>query len=288
MKAERSLSMNESQTNIALTGVTGRVGSLVASHLSQGGVNVRYLVRTPARAPQNPGGEVVQATYFDTPENRQALAGVKTLFMVSAGESADRVDQHQQLITMAAETGVKHIVCLSFYEPAEDATFTFARDHYATEELIKQSGVKYTFLRDNFYQDVFPLFAVDGVILGPAEDGRVSAVAISDVAEVAAAVLKSPSAYENQVLNLTGPESLSMDEMAQIITEVTGTKTVFQNETLEEARASRAKYGAPDWEVAGWISTYTAIADGSLEKVSDDVQRVLGRPARSFKETLQA
>lgn len=279
--------MTVTSETIGLTGVTGRVGSRVAALLADEKIATRYLARTPERVPKLLGARVVKATYFDTPENRAALRGLQTLLMISAGESADRVDQHRQLITMAAEEGIEHIVYLSFYEASPEATFTFARDHYETEELIKAAGLKYTFLRDNFYQDVFPEFAQDGVILGPADKGRVSAVALEDVAQVATEVLKRPADYENRVLHLTGPEALSMSDMAQIITEVTGTKTVFQNETLEEAHASRAAYGAPDWEVAGWISTYTAIADGSLEKVSDDVQRVLGRSAQTFKETLE-
>lgn len=271
---------------LALTGVTGRLGSIVARELSAAGLPTRHLARTPARAAQLAGAEIVQATYFDTPETRQALAGVRTLLMVSAGESADRVEQHRQFVQAAAAAGVEHLVYISFYQPAPDATFTLARDHYATEQFIRESGMKFTFLRDNFYQDVFPLFVQDGQIMGPAGNGRVSAVAIEDVALVAATVLANPGAYENRVLNLTGPEALSVQEIAELITEVTGKPVGYREETLDEAFASREKYGAPDWEVAGWVSTYTAIADGSLEAVSGDVQEVLGRPAQSLRQTL--
>ena len=70
------------------------------------------------------------------------------------------------------------------------ATFTFARDHWHTEEHIRETGVDFTFLRDNLYLDFVPGFVgEDGVIRGPAGDGSVAAVARDDVAEVAASVL---------------------------------------------------------------------------------------------------
>lgn len=104
---------------------------------------------------------------------------------------------------------------------------------------------------------------------------------------MAAAVLASPEEFKNQTLNLTGPQALSLQEIAETISEITGNETVYKAETVEEAYASRASYGAEGWMVEGWVSTYTAIADGSLEKVSSDVQKILGHPAQTFTETLK-
>ena len=84
----------------------------------------------------------------------------------------------------AVAAGVAHLVYTSFYGAAPDATFTLARDHWATEEHIRASGLAFTFLRDNLYADFLPLMADEhGVIRGPAGDGRVAAVAIDDVAD---------------------------------------------------------------------------------------------------------
>ena len=94
--------------------------------------------------------------------------------MVSAAESADRLDQHRTFIDAAAEAGVRHIVYTSFLGAAPDATFTLARDHWVTEEHIRASGLAFTFLRDSFYLDFLPALAgEDGVIRGPAGDGLV-------------------------------------------------------------------------------------------------------------------
>ena len=76
--------------------------------------------------------------------------------MVSAAESADRLDEHKAFVDAAAEAGVRHIVYTSFCAAAPDCTFTLGRDHYATEQHIRASGMDWTFLRDNFYLDFLP------------------------------------------------------------------------------------------------------------------------------------
>lgn len=197
---------SSSSAPIAVTGSTGRLGGLVARFLSDAGVSQRLLVRSPERAPQLAGVDIARFTYFDTEETRSALKEIETLFMVSAAESADRLEQHHQFIQAAAAFGVKNIVYTSFLGASENATFTLARDHGKTEDFIRATGMNFTFLRDNFYQDVFPLFATDGVIAGPAEDSKVAAVAIEDVARVATQVFQAPEKFHHQTLDLTGPE----------------------------------------------------------------------------------
>ena len=90
--------------------------------------------------------------------------------------------------------GVERIVYLSFYGASPDSTFTFGRDHWHTEQHIRGSGVAFVFLRDNLYLDVVPLLdSPEGVIAGPAGDGRVAAVARDDVADAAVTVLARPT-----------------------------------------------------------------------------------------------
>ena len=271
---------------IGITGATGHIGGGVARHLQGDGLPLRLLVRDPARAPQVPGAEVARLSY-DDPAAVEALTGVETLFMVSAAEDAERVAQHRGLVEAAAEAGVRHIVYTSFVGAGESAGFLLGRDHGATEDIIRATGLDHTFLRDNFYVEVWADFGgTDGVIRGPAADGRMAAVSRRDVAAVAAHVLRDPGAHAGATYDLTGPEALTLTEVAEVLTRVTGRPHAFVDETLEEARTSRSSYGAPDWLVDAWISTYTAIRDGELEHVSDDVPRLLGRPALGFAEAL--
>lgn len=130
------------------------------------------------------------------------------------------------MVRAAAAAGVQRIVYLSFVGAAPDCTFTFGRDHWYTEQAIRESGLDFTFLRDNQYQDIIPHFAdADGVIAGPAGDGKVAAVTRADVADCAG-------------------------------------------------------------EVDGWVSTYTAIAQGDLAQVSDAVPSLTGHPATDFTDYL--
>jgi uncharacterized protein YbjT (DUF2867 family) len=256
----------------------------VARLLSAAGVPQRLVVRDPARAPSMDGASVVQASYGDAEASRRALHGVDTLFMVSGSEAPDRVDQHRTFVDAAVSAGVGHIVYLSFYGAAPDATFTLARDHWATEEHIRAGGVPYTFVRDNLYADFIPsMVGEDGVIRGPAGDGRVAAVAQADIAGVVATVLREPGAHAGTTYSLTGPEALTFHEIAAIL----GPEVRYHPETVDEAYASRARYGAPGWQVDAWVSTYTAIAAGELAGVTGDVERITGRPPRALADLLR-
>ncbi|MBM7809913.1 SDR family oxidoreductase [Saccharothrix algeriensis] len=273
----------------AVTGATGRLGGRVARRLAAAGVPQRLVVRDPARAPELPGASAVPGDYADRAAVRAALAGVDRVLMVSAPETADRVDQHRSFVEAAAEAGVRHLVYISFYAAAPDATFTLARDHHATEEHIRASGLAHTFLRDNMYADLMPSLAGDdGVIRGPAGDGRVAAVALDDIADAATAVLLDAERHAGATYELTGPEALTLDRVAEVLTEVTGRATTYHRETVEEAYRSRAPYDAPDWLLDAWVSTYTAIANGELAGVTDHVECLTGHPATPLADVVRA
>ncbi|HEX2894510.1 MAG TPA: SDR family oxidoreductase [Marmoricola sp.] len=271
---------------LAVTGATGHVGGRVALLLAD--LRPRLLVRDPSRAPDIDGTTVAQASYDDSEASRAALSGIDVLFMVSGAESRTRREEHRTFIRAAAAAGVRHVVYTSFAGAAPDATFTLGRDHFDAEQALVESGMAHTFLRDNFYLDLLPFFADDhGVIRGPAGSGRVAAVARADVAEVAAAVLRSPAQHAGATYELTGPEALTLAEIADRASAALGRELRFEDESVEDAYASRrAAYGAEDWQLDAWVSTYTAIRDGEVATVTDDVRRVTGRRPRSLEDVL--
>lgn len=280
--------MNTSATGlIAITGATGHIGRIVTDRLTSVSARTRLVVRDPNRAPTG-SIDVKQATYGDREAAIRALEGVDALFMVSASESAERLEQHRTFIDAAAAAGVRHVVYTSFLGAAPHATFTLARDHWATEEHLRGSGMSWTFLRDSFYLDFLPALAGDdGVIRGPAGDGRVGAVARIDVAGSAAAVLTDPDLHAGRIYDLTGPQALSLTEVARTITEVTGRITRYRMQTIEEAYASRQTYGVPDWQLDAWVSTYTAIGTGALALVTNTVERLTGTAPQKLTDVLR-
>ena len=280
-------SHSSSAPALAVTGSTGHLGGRVARALADLGREQTLVVRDSSRAPQLAGARVRQASYRDGAASRAALEGTQTLFMVSGSESVDRVDEHRSFIDAAAAAGITHIVYTSFFGAHPEAVFTLARDHFATEQHIRESGMDFTFLRNNFYMDFFALLAgEDGVIRGPAGSGRVSAVSRADLADAALAVLRDPGAHRGAAYDLTGREALSLNDVARIITQKTGRTVSFHDETLPEAYESRASYGAPSWQVDAWVSTYTAMAAGEQARITDDVLLLTGHQPETLGEFL--
>ena len=276
-------------TVVAITGVTGHLGGFVAREIAKAGLSARHLARSPERAPKLKGAEVFKASYDYSSQAVAALTGVDVLFMISAKENLNRLQQHKDFIDAAKEAGVKHIIYTSFYQARPDSTFTLARDHAATEAYIMENGFAYTFLRDNFYMDFFVDMCREyGEIKGPAGNGKVSAVLRSDVAQVAAQVLQEPEKWINQILDMTGPEDLSMAQIVQEVSRVLGKQIVYIEESIEEAYASRKVWPAQQWEYDSWVSTYTAIALGEQSGLSDDIQAVLGQKPTSLKTYLES
>ncbi|MCD0448476.1 SDR family oxidoreductase [Actinocorallia sp. API 0066] len=266
---------------IGVTGATGNVGGRVARLLAKAGHQQRLVARDPSRLPELPGAEpVLGGDYDDLDTMTAALTGVDTLFLVSAKEAPDRVARHKTAIDAARAAGVSRVVYLSFLSAAEDATFTFARDHWATEVYLRASGLDFTFLRQNLYLDLVPHLVQDGVIKGPAGQGRCSFVARDDVAAVAAAILPRAELHRGRRYDVTGPEALSLATVARLL------GVDYVDQTVQDAYGTRDIYGAPAWEVEGWVTSYQAIGTGELSAVSHTVERATGHHAKSLEELL--
>ncbi|WCB95611.1 Quinone oxidoreductase 2 [Baekduia alba] len=278
---------------IAVTGATGGVGSRVARRLVAAGAHPRLVVRDLARVEAVRGFEAVAMGprgYRDQTELAEALAGCSTLLLVSAREAADRVVEHAHAVRAAIDAGVTRIVYTSFLGADPDATFTFAQDHHATEQLVRESGAAWTFLRDSQYADFVPaLVGEDGVIRGPAGEGRVAWVARDDVADVATAVLLAEDgSHDGETYTLTGPEAQTLAWAAERLSELTGRAITFRNQSVQGAYESRAHVDAPDYLKDGWVTSYVAVGTGEMDVVSDAVERIAGHPPIALPAWLAA
>lgn len=277
---------------IAVTGVTGGIGGRVARLLEARGVRFRGVARDLARVPAIAGLEAVEmgrAGYRDQTALTEALGGCETLLLVSAAEAEQRVVEHAHAIRAAVDAGVRRIVYTSFLGADRDASFTFAQDHAATEQLIRESGVAWTFLRDSQYIDYVPLLVGEGgVIRGPAGEGRCAWVARDDVADAAAAVLTAAGEHDGKTYDLTGPEAHTLAWAAEQLSAVTGREITFKNETVQGAYESRYNLDRPDWEIDGWVTSYVAIGTGEMDVVSDAVATLTGHEPIGLRAWLEA
>jgi NAD(P)H dehydrogenase (quinone) len=303
---------------LAVTGATGEIGGRVARRLSSLGLAQRMIVRDPSRAPDLPGAETVCAgSYGDAASMRLALKGVDRLFLVSARDrfgvahrSAlnrvkppvyDRLQQQIAAVEAAVASGVGHIVYLSVVNASPDAVFILAHDHYYTEEHIRASGLKFTFLRASLYMDNVPqCVSVGDVIRAPAGRGRAAWVARDDIAAAAAGVLTG-TGHEGCCYDITGPEALTMDETAQKLSLAIGRTIVYEPQTPLQARSTRSTsrmekfeaerrmltgHGLDAYEVEVFVTHFLQIAAGDLEQVSDAVPVLTGHAAQSLEEYL--
>lgn len=270
-----------------MTGATGAVGGRVARRLSAAGTSQRLIIRSGAEIPELSGAVPVEVSdYGDAADMERALAGVSTLFLVSFREAEDRLDRHFRAVDAAVAAGVERVVYLSFLRASADSTFLLGRQHFATEEHIRDRGIAFTFLRSSFYADFVPFFCGDdGVIRAPAGNGQVSWICRDDIADTVVAAL-TDDAYVGETLENTGPAALDFFETAGVLSRVSGLDISYTEETTEEAWESRRPTGAPEWEIEGWISSYLAVANGELSHVSDTVERLCGRSARDLESFL--
>ncbi len=226
---------------IAVTGATGVVGGGVARLLSERGLATRLVVRQPARAPALAHSEVRRASSYGAgDEMRAALEGCETLCLIPAEESADRVTQHKTAVDAAVAAGVERIVYLSIVAPAPDATFTLARDHWATEQHVRAAGVAHAFARMNLYLDFVPMMVgPDGAIRGPAGDGRLAAVSRADVAAVTADVVAGDD-RDGRAYDITGREAPTLAEFAATLSAVSGKRIAVRRRVARRgARVAR-------------------------------------------------
>ncbi|MBF4994932.1 SDR family oxidoreductase [Arthrobacter gandavensis] len=274
---------------LAITGATGALGGLVAQLLAEQGVPLRLLARHTARVPQQPETPTFAVSYADREHAERALRGTQTLFMVSAAENPYRAQDQRTFVDAAVDAGLRHIVYTSFMGASKNDVFTLGRDHWDTEQYIRERGLEFTFLRDAFYQDILPSFVGrDGVIRGPAGDGRFAPVARTDVARAAARILADPVPHARRTYTLTGPQALSMAEVAEILSRVTGEHITYYAETLDEAVESRLAAGASQWQALAWATSYAAIAAGEMDRVSDDVADLTGAAPESLEDYLRS
>lgn len=275
--------------DLTVTGSTGAVGGRVAHLLAAAGLSQRLVVRDGTQAPELPGAVPVSVPdYGVRAPMEEALRGTRTLFLTSFRESEDRLKRHLNAVDAAVAAGVERIVYLSFLEASPESTFLLGRQHFATEEHIKSKELGFVFLRSSLYADFVPYFTgADGVIRAPAGDGRVSWISRDDIADTVVAAVTTDR-FDGETLENTGPEALDLHETAAVLSRVTGRDISYVEETEEQAWESRRPTGAPDWEIAGWVSSYLAIANGELSTVSDTVERLTGRPPVDLETLLRA
>jgi uncharacterized protein YbjT (DUF2867 family) len=250
---------------------------------------MRLLVRDPSRAPRIEDGELEVADYGNPDALAKGLRKGDHVFMVSLWIGGDtRLDLHRSFIDAAAKAEVAQVVYLSFVNASKTAVFSHAREHGATEEMLRASGVPWTSIRNSMYGDDIPgWFDSDGVAREPGDAARMTFSYRSELADVITVAL-TETGHEGKIYNITTPESVSMRELAQVAAQVTGDRYTYEPISDGEWIKRWTAQGRPDWALEAGQTSYEALRAGEFNIVSDDYEKVTGQKPKTIGQIIAA
>jgi uncharacterized protein YbjT (DUF2867 family) len=262
---------------ILITGATGNVGREIIKQISNAEHPIRVLSRNPEKGSFLKNVEVTTGNLSDPESIKDVLKGVKKVFLINVPGS----DQFSQI---AKQSGIEHITFLSA-AAIEYPDNAIGQAHSYTEELIRQSGVKWTFLRpgafmSNTLQWIHSIQS-EGMVRMPFGDVRTSPIDPRDIAAVAVNSLLS-SGHEGKIYTLTGPENLSPREQTRILSTVLGEDIRFENISRDLAKENMIK-AIPVPIVEASLDLMEKATDHPLE-VFNTVKEVTGQESRTFKK----
>jgi NAD(P)H dehydrogenase (quinone) len=280
---------------IVITGATGQLGSLIVASLLERvpAAEMGVSVRDPGRAADlaERGVRVRRGDFSEPNSLADAFEGATQVLIVSANELGGKaVDAHVAAIDAARAAGAERILYTSHQGASADSLFAPMRDHAATEAYLAESSIPFTSLRNGFYATTVPFILgqalTTGEIVAPA-DGPVSWTAPPDLAEAAAIILADPGRFDGPTPPLTAPDVFDLQDVADILTKLTGRtirRTVADD---DEWAAGLAAHGAPEALATMMQGMFRAARRGEFSATSPTLGGLLGRPAVPLSSFLE-
>jgi NAD(P)H dehydrogenase (quinone) len=281
---------------VIVTGASGHLGRLVANEL---------LERIPAtelvvvsRHPQALGnladrGVTVRHGDFDEPDSlAEAFAGGDRVLLISTLAIGRRTAQHRAAIEAAAAAKVGHVVYTSFPNPGPDHPVgPVATEHGETEEILHDSGLAWTVLRNAMYAELQvppgALAVAGGKLYTNAGDGLLVPVSRQDCAAAAAAVLTTDG-HDGMTYDITGSEALSQSQLADLFSEVSGRPVQLMPIGDKMLTWGLTRNGAPKPVARAIVAFGRAIREGYYDVVDTAAATLTGREPRSLRDVLIA
>jgi NAD(P)H dehydrogenase (quinone) len=293
---------------IIVSGASGQFGHAAAEQLldiCEPGDVICLSRSTDKLADLAARGADVRAADFDSPDGLvEAMEGGEKLLLISTTMVGERPRQHGNAIAAAKAAGARHIVYTSIIDGGNpNHPAVEQHDHYATEQLLRQSGLDWTILYNSQYSEaIATAMAIPALEAGTKPDncgdGKIAFVSRDDCVAVAVAVL-TQEGHANKTYNVTGPELLSVPEAMAMVSEMSGKpielipvddEGMYQYfDSLGVARKSE-DIGPDDpipWASEGMVTFGQAIREGYFDVLSDTVERITGRPPRSLRSVFE-
>ena len=271
---------------ILVTGATGSLGRLVVKHLAHKGKAVRAGVHSPEKAEyvRMAGVEIVPLEFGDFASIDRALEGIATIFLLTPAVR-EQVEFTRRMVDRCQLWGTERVVRLSIRGANLIPGTQITRWHHQSEMYIRDSGIPFTFVRpnalmQNFLTHVQP---AGSFMYMPLDISRVSYVDIRDVALFCAEVICAAPDQVKSVLELTGPDALSMEQVAQVITEVVGHHIGYINTPQETIAHFLESAGNPEWLAFAMAELYSLWGQREFYEIdTSDFERMLGRKPHTF------
>jgi len=278
---------------ILVTGATGTNGRLIVRGLLAAGSRVRAMVQDRSKAADlaRAGAELVVGD-FDRPDTlAAALDGVDRSLLLSAVDQR-LVERETRFVEQAKRIGLRHLVKFSGIGAHPAASFTFGRQHGAAERMIMDSGLAFTFVQPNFFMQNL-LWSAEtikarGELYSSLGSTPASHVDARDIAAVIVAALTDPpDRHAGQVHLVTGPAALSFHDMAEIFSRLLERPVRYQPLSDEQLKTGLLAAGQSEWQAAALVELNTYARQGHASVVTDTVERITGRPARTLEQWLR-
>ncbi|MHA0914129.1 SDR family oxidoreductase [Kosakonia cowanii] len=277
---------------IALTGATGQLGQFVVEALLKTvpAKEIVAIVRNPAKAEAlgKQGLIVRQGDYNDQAALTQALAGVEKLLLISSSEVGQRAAQHRNVINAAKAAGVKFIAYTSLLH-ADTSPLGLHVEHVETEKLLAESGIPFALLRNGWYSENYlasaPAALAHGVFLGAAGEGKIASATRADYAAAAARVI-SEEGHAGKVYELAGDKAWTLSDLAALLSEASGKKVVYQNQSEADFAAALKGAGLPDGLAEMLADSDIGASKGGLFDDSQTLSKLIGRPTTSIADSV--
>jgi uncharacterized protein YbjT (DUF2867 family) len=277
-------------TMILLTGATGTAGSFIANEFAEQRVPVRILVRDKTKAKRLESVSTIEMVEGDmsAPRNlTSALKGVDRVLMIS-GPSADMVETQCTFIDACKAAGVRHIIKFSGLDARPDTTFLFGIMHKRIEEYLEKSGLAWTHLRPTGFMQEYlreaPSIIRDGALYLALGDARLNPVDLLDVGKIGFLLLRD-GGHQGERLAVTGPEALSMAEIAERISHATEADVRYVPVRPEQRRQALISHGIPV-EIADALDAQVQerLRGGLESKVDLSTHQLFGVKPTTFLE----
>lgn len=272
---------------IAITGATGQFGAIALDLLKAQNVKTIALVRSPQKITEVENKVEARAFDYSQPAGQvEALQGVDTLILVSGNEIGQRTQQHRNVIQAAKQAGVKRIVYTSLLgADRENSVKSLAGEHLETEQLLKQSGVAYSILRNAWYSENYTDSigsALElGAFYGSTKLQQISTALRAELAEAAVKVALQQG-HENQTYELAGSTSYNLGDLAAEISQQTGKQIPYVDIPAADYAKALTEAGVPA-DFAALIAEWDEdAAKGALYSEDKTLEKLLGRPTASL------